>query len=288
MTMSRRELLKNGLAMSGVAAVHATHPDTYAATPSRPTPPQLTPFDIDEIDNLDALAVGAEHNELRKYRALLMEEMAVDDNVMRPGGISVPFATVPVSCHCRTTEAQRKMPEPQIPELHGAMTAGGWYYKHQIQGAILALMTLPKKYEIVGKIDLKMVTADRRGYRNIIDVPCNRIVTPSYIVDVEEPWFNMRTTAGMIIDVAEGLNQELNKTLASAIRRAEDVPRGFRTRHEGQLLAPQVSLIREGFMLQCMSWITFAAYAQAGVESNAAVEPWKKVLDGDHHTKHLT
>jgi hypothetical protein len=150
-----------------------------------------------------------------------------------PAGMATPFATIPCNRYLRLTEAEQKLPAPEIPRLHELLLNG-----LHVPDALAAI-----------PIDRSIETEP------LLPIPRHsrcRVISPMYTVDVEEDWFSTRTTAAMYIFAAEAVWEGWARQLAAL----QDDTKQIAPRIVCQPGPLQASVIREGFMLQFMAWST--------------------------------
>ncbi len=228
--LSRRDVLMAGFTVgAGLSFVQAAHPKTLTTVPSQLSLVSVKEIHADKLKELHAL---------RGYRRWMQANLEP-----QIAAISVPFATIPVTFYTRVTEKMLASPEPNISHLHHYMTVYG--ETGLPQKAVRDLFVSPKGIDVVTEIDLEL---------HGVKIKPVRVVTPRYLIDIEEPNFSMRHTARILIEAAEGLSQECAHIVKPM--------NGFKGR-KGQITQPKVSVILEGFMLQVMAWVNIAAYAEA-------------------------
>jgi len=125
-------------------------------------------------------------------------------------GISLPWATMPISMYMRCTGVETEIPEPQITMIHSAMLHQ-WndYVACALNTIARAMHVLPPGMELVDHPEFETPSGTDEQVRSRHKVIlCNRVVTPRYSTDIEQHGFSMRTTARMLVDAAEGLWRE--------------------------------------------------------------------------------
>jgi len=191
-----------------------------------------------------------------------------------PYGISIPMGILPMSFYARCTKRMLSIPEPKIPNLHTAFEQhwGGGASIADVCNSYAKLAKLvPYGVEVVDKFTL----LDPKGKPSRAD----RVVSPRYVIDVDEPHFGMRTTANMIIDGVDGIANEWKSKMVAAYNAAgiaakmsDDNEMILRTgravsksttmakRIRMQLKPIEVSVSREAYMLEFFAYSLGTGY----------------------------
>jgi hypothetical protein len=250
--LNRREMLKKGLLITGAAATVAASQemvladgdmcinfeDEMAARAAEPQQPSLLEQEVAEL-----IKYATELHKVRKQHDL-----------GDAAGISVPRAVLPLSMYSGRHEALRTIPEPNIPFTHSCMvelpcmTALNTICRAYIEQARLR----PKFIEIVPKLTLIHPCATQ--------VMADRIVSPHYVVDVEEPWFNMRTTAMFLLDAAHGIIDEQQQKIRTALRMSREI-KALGSRELRMQMTPVKTYVkREAYLLEFFAWSNATGY----------------------------
>lgn len=177
-----------------------------------------------------------------------------------PCAVSLPYATVPLNFYARLTKAQLDITEPRIPKLHSYMQNqwGNWYVNESINMLGDTLGLIPRGVEVLAAADDFTVFGP-----DGTPTPRDRVVSPRYVIDVDEPYFGMRTTANMIIDAVDGIWGEWRCRIEVAeqtCRNFHNVP--IQTVSRVQVRKLQVHIVREAFMLEFFCWSTGAGWTK--------------------------
>jgi len=260
-TQSRRELLKGGLLATGVAITQALPTEVFAGDPASKLDAMkdlqlCAPSGLRQISEDYTQQQAAELQELLAYRKRLYAARE-QTGVTNPCGISIPYATQPLSFYARLTKQMLAIPEPNIPGLQQSMLQGWTFHVVEMARAYAkAIKLVPPQVEVVEQFTIKQPNGD--------PALRDRVVSPRYVVDIDEPQFSMRTTANMIIDGVDGIAEEYRNKMEAAWKSARDAQRrgaaGFTgpLRMQMQIKDIEVSVVREAFMLECFFWSTGA------------------------------
>jgi hypothetical protein len=302
MTLSRRDALKGLLGASAIAAVQANPTAIYSGEPpdkagaieakqegliTSPTEKRAV-----ECAATDVLMAEAEQITVYRNRLHALREKKKLEDPEYPAApaqaISIPYATLPLNFYARRTKTQLAVPEPKIPNLHAGMTGGWGAWQAMEVCRMLSEMwhVMPAGIDILRpcqEFTLKLPDGS----------PClrDRVVSPKYVIDIDEPHYGMRTTANMFIDAVDGIWYEWD----CKMKQARDVikfPKIVKTgravakstsmaimpdqieRHpaymgtieqELQVREIQVSIVREAYMLEFFAWNTGAGWAKGHV-----------------------
>lgn len=252
MDRSRRDLLKMG-ALSMVAAAAPARYTQGEVIPRLTTPHDHTGYKP-PLSGLRAIGqnyepkLQAEIDEILKFR----DRLAHPPNVIQ--GISIPHATLPVNAYMRLTQEQLDAAEPQIPIIHTALVGGtAWCIDDVSHALSVRLNAYPDMAELVDRINIR--TADGSL------MPQDRVISPRFTIDVEEPYFGMRTTAAMLLAIVEGIRDEWQSKFQSAMdsyrtgKQAEGKSDVItRDMIRGQVTPIQIFARKEAFMLDVMGW----------------------------------
>lgn len=255
MLHSRRDLLKAGLTASSFIATQALPTALSAGEPATlesalkdlqvgTMVPQgkIIDWQVEHAKEIDEIVKYA--HRLHNLRLNHPEQKGVD-------GISVPFATLPLNFYARSSEEALKLPMPQIPGIHRGMTEGWTSLMN------MALQTLATRLASLSEAKTPTVTVEE--FTNIEpSARRQRVISPMFTIDVDEPHYTMRTTAMMLIDSIVGIMNEWHRTIEMAKLTAKEA---------GNLTSPVVErkpigcmINRDGFMLQYMAWQTGWGY----------------------------
>lgn len=168
-------------------------------------------------------------------------------------GIATPYATMPISVYMRLTEEQLAIPEPQIPRYH--------YYTANYQCVDLLDWLAQTLAERLKLIRPAINVVDEITLLDLIEqpVPRDRVVSPRYIVDMDEPMFGMRTTAVMLLDAVAGIWHAWDAKIKTVLQT-------LRTQGGVRSLQCQVTPIkiyctREAYMLEVFAYNIGAGFA---------------------------
>lgn len=122
-----------------------------------------------------------------------------------PSAVSVPFATFPLNVYMKLATEALTIPEPKIPWLHHTVKGGHDSPYPRAIAKIVArkLKLISPVIQIVDTprdLNLTLPNGDPMRY--------DRVVSPKYVTDVDEPSFGMRTTATMLLDALCGIWKE--------------------------------------------------------------------------------
>lgn len=258
---SRRELLKGGLLATGVAITQAIPTEVFAGEPASKLDAMKDLQLCNPPQGLVGLKRGWEKQEEEELQELLLYrkrlyEARKTTGVDNPCGISIPCATLPLNFYARLTKQMLAIPEPNIPGLHQSMTRGwDWQVRSFAQRYAREAGLVPRKgVEVVKEFTLKQPNGE--------PALRDRVISPRYVVDMDEPQFSMRTTANMIIDAVDGIATEYRNKMQAAWRTARDAQKQGAVGFQGPLTMKmqvkdvEISVVSEAFMLEFFAWST--------------------------------
>ncbi len=228
--MDRRELLKGvgavGAMIFGAGAVSvASEAGKTAGLPSCGTDfaaeaaaqaaeeAELTAWVTDEVQELERFA----------ERGAALTGL----NVV-PQGISLPFASTPMSFYTRLDQKHYDLiPTPKIPTLEDHLWSGqGGGLEHPLRllfARQLNRLNLPKELQLVSEIP-------RRVPHIIKEVPvrADRIVSPRFVIDIDEPdckgYSRSHLAAAMLLGMVYGAAAEMESRWLAAVQAVADSP----------------------------------------------------------------
>ena len=157
-------------------------------------------------------------------------------------GISIPFATLPLNVYMRDSEFAQMVTAPKIPVLLGEVLTNGGQAALQYVVRKLWAKLPPIDGEMTEEITTKPPKAPK--------VMKNRIVTPRYILDVEQ--MDERKLAAIVAHLAEGIHAEMLATIECAVGHAKEV--GLATTLHLQYRELRVAAKLQGWMWDGMAY----------------------------------
>lgn len=257
---SRRDILKFGSALAATCVAPGTmlsgSRSTEAARDKDQAEREEHPKFAPPYPLFEAEALENEVQELLTYRARARKVAQSEPR----RGISVPLLTWPLSVCLRVPAEQLEIPEPQIHALHCSML-DGYEYPAEAAAALLA-----KRLKLIPPIAEIMFRTTLRNGKGEIVRP-DRVVSPRYVVDVDEPDFSMRVTAIMILDSVEGIwaewdaKRKESRAVWSLFYKDDII-----YSEELQVTPVQLFIRRNAYMLEVMAWNSGAGFLEGSKE----------------------
>lgn len=241
MSSSRRALLRAGLAAGSFLVTQAA-PTAFAGG-------ERASDTAAAADSLKAKAAGPSSEDLVQQELAEIVKYAFRLKDLRqdaPPAMCMPFALTAPCTFARNSLAALDIPAPNCPIIHERFSysytgAINEYLAHLVQ----ELLPLTEAKEPVKTV---------AQFCDILPSFRRRVVSPMWMVDMEEPHFSPRLTATMLIDSVIGIINEWEHAI-NAVRDAANA-QGNLNPVVVRRKPIECSIIREGFMLQFMAWQT--------------------------------
>jgi hypothetical protein len=238
-----------GGAVAAPAAAMAAVASTDVPQPSRP-PGYVALSRHDRLKRTHIRKLEAEVDEIVRYNRAL--EAATPCSYER--AFSIPFATMPISRQLthpsRQAEETFGIPAPRIPEIYSNIRNVNVTGFESLVCTMLAnkLGVVPKGFQVTPNITL----TDKHGKPVGID----RVVTPRYCFDIEDPALNPQRIAVLFADAVRSIWHEWDEKRAQARAVIRTGRHSWQASpvEEFQMTPVDMFVKREAFMLEIMWW----------------------------------